>query len=149
MEEKSVALLNTLVEINSDRLLGYQTAFDDTQDADLKNLFAEFSLTSKDCKKELEAEITKMGGTPTADTHASGNLHRAWIDLKVAITGNSRSTILSSCEFGENTAIDTYDKALSDSSSGLTGAQQTMIINQQKRIQSNLDRVKGLMKVMA
>lgn len=149
MEEKSITLLNTLVEINNDRLLGYQAAFDDTEDADLKKLFAQFSLTSKKCKQELEAEIIKMGGTATEEAHASGNLHRAWMDLKAAVTGKSRSTILSSCEFGENAAIDTYDKALSDSTSHLTIVQSTMIIDQQMRIQADLNKVKSLITVLA
>ena len=149
MEEKSIALLNKLVEINNDRLLGYETAFNDTEDTDLKKLFADFSVTSKDLKKELQSEITKLGGKPSEDSHVTGTLHRVWMDLKSAISGKSRATILSSCEFGDNTAIEAYDKALVDSTYNLTSVQKTMIMNQQMRIQSDLNKVKILQSVLA
>ena len=148
MGEKSIVILNSLVEINNDRLLGYQVAFNDTDEADLKTLFAQFSLTSQNCKKELIAEIIKMGGKPTEEVHTSGDLHRAWMDLKATLSGNDRVTILNSCEFGENVAIDTYDKALTDSFGILNDIQQTMIIDQQMLIQADLNRVKGLRNLL-
>ena len=148
MSEKSIDILNTLLEINNDRLLGYQAAFDDTDEADLKTIFAQFSLTSQNCKKQLIAEIIKMGGTPIKEVHTSGILHRAWMDLKATLSGNDRVTILNSCEFGENVAIETYNKALTNNSEYLSGNQQTMIIKQQKLIQADLDRVKGLRNLL-
>lgn len=148
VQEKSIEILNSLVEINNDRILGYQTAFDETKEADLKTLFAQLSLTSQNCETELNAEIIKMGGTPTKDVRTTGSIYRAWMDLKATLTGHDRVTILNSCEFGENVAIDTYNKVISDSFDSLDGKQQTMIIQQQKLIQADLKKVIGLRNLL-
>jgi hypothetical protein len=58
--------LNTLVKINNDRTEGYETALKETDESELKALFAEFARTSQKNNDELSDAIFKLGGTPTA-----------------------------------------------------------------------------------
>uniref|UniRef100_UPI0025C47882 YtxH domain-containing protein n=1 Tax=Marinilabilia sp. TaxID=2021252 RepID=UPI0025C47882 len=51
--EKAIEVLNSLITINNDRIEGYETASNETEEPDLKNLFAQFISTSQKCKKEL------------------------------------------------------------------------------------------------
>ena len=55
--EKTVDVLNTLIEINNDRIEGYETATKETQEDDLKKLFASMIATSTQCLDELTEEV--------------------------------------------------------------------------------------------
>ena len=142
--EKTIAVLNTLVTINNDRIEGYETACKDVEEQDLKTLFAHFSSTSKTCKHELLNEVGRLGGTAAEGTLTAGKLHRVWMDLKAAITGKDRKAILNSCEFGEDIAKGTYEKALENEIENLNIAQQTMIRAQHTLLKADHDKVKSL-----
>ena len=51
-KEKLIDVLNTLIEINNDRIEGYETASKETKEQDLKTLFAQLSQTIQKCKNE-------------------------------------------------------------------------------------------------
>lgn len=80
--EKEIEVLNTLITINNDRIEGYETASKETEELDLKNLFAQFIATSKKCKQELVKEVNMLGGKEVEGTTTSGNFFRAWMDVK-------------------------------------------------------------------
>ena len=143
-KEKTIDVLNTLVEINNDRIEGYETASKETDEQDLKTLFAQLAINSKKCKQELTDEILKLGGKPTEDTNATGKFFRVWMDVKAALTGKNRRAILNSCEFGEDQAIDTYEKALNDDLEYLSLGQQSMIYAQHAILKADHNRVKFL-----
>ncbi|WP_341905278.1 DUF2383 domain-containing protein [Fluviicola taffensis] len=60
--EKIVASLNNLVQINNDRIQGYLTAAQETDQDDLKSVFSEMMTSSQECRRELVQEISKLGG---------------------------------------------------------------------------------------
>lgn len=112
---KTIDVLNMLIEINNDRIEGYETASKETDENELKTLFAGFIATSKKCKQELVQQVLNLGGTPEEGTRITGKFFRVWMDVKAALTNKDRKAILNSCEYGEDVAVKTYDKALSDS----------------------------------
>jgi uncharacterized protein (TIGR02284 family) len=142
--EKTIEVLNTLITINNDRIEGYETAAKETEDQDLKTLFAHFSATSLKCKTELKIEVSKLGGTPAEGTMASGKFFRMWMDVKAALTSKDRKAILNSCEYGEDMAKDTYEKALKNDAENLSSEQQTMIKAQHTLLKADHDKVKSM-----
>ena len=142
--EKTIAVLNTLITINNDRIEGYETASKETEEQELKTLFAQFIATSQKCKQELVTEVTKLGGKPEEGTMTSGKFFRVWMDVKAAITGKDRKAILNSCEYGEDVAVDTYNKALRNNLSDITAEQQTMLNAQHALIKADHDKVKSM-----
>ncbi len=48
---KAIEVLNSLITINNDRIEGYETASKETEEHDLKTLFAQFISTSRKCKQ--------------------------------------------------------------------------------------------------
>ena len=142
--EKTIAVLNTLITINNDRIEGYETAAEEAEEQDLKTLFAHFSSTSKACKQELTNEVSKLGGTAAEGTLTAGKLHRVWMDVKAAITGKDRKAILNSCEYGEEFAKDTYEKALKNDAENLSAEQQTMIKAQHTLLNADHDKIKSM-----
>ncbi|MES2619664.1 MAG: PA2169 family four-helix-bundle protein [Bacteroidota bacterium] len=136
-----ISELNTLVEINNDRVEGYKTALKETEDADLKELFKNMAHDSFGFKNELADEIMKLGGEPTQSTCTSGKVYRAWMDIRAALSNKDRKAILSSCEFGEDAALETYEKVLksieSPAAFGLISKQKTVL-------QADHDKIKAL-----
>ncbi len=142
--EETIEALNALITINNDRIEGYSTASKETKELDLKIVFAQFMATSQKCKQELVAEVNALGGQETEGTTTSGKFFRVWMDLKAAITGKDRKTILNSCEFGEDAAIETYDHAIANESEHLNTEQLSMIVAQKSLIKGDHEHIKIL-----
>ena len=142
--EKTIAVLNTLITINNDRIEGYETASKETEEEDLKTMFARFSSTSKKCKQELTNEVSKLGGTAAEGTLTIGKFFRVWMDVKAALTGKDRKAILNSCEYGEDQAKHTYEKALENDKENLSMEQQTMIKAHHSLLGADHDKVKSM-----
>ena len=139
--EKTIDVLNSLIEINNDRIYGYETASKEVEETDLKMLFAEATETSIKCKAQLVAEVISLGGKQTESTTTSGKIFRIWMDVKASVTGKSRKMILDSCVFGEDAAIETYKDALAEEED-LTSNQHMMIAEQLLLIKADHDSVK-------
>ena len=142
--EKSIDVLNTLIEINNDRIEGYETAMDETNEADLKSLFTRFIQHSSKFKSELVSEVTRMGGEPEEGTRVSGKIYRIWMDVKAALTGKDRKAVLNSCEYGEDVAVATYKEVIEDHFNELNDALQKLITTQYAQVKADHDSVRNL-----
>ena len=141
---KIIEVLNTLITINNDRIEGYETAGEETEEQDLKTFFSELKQTSLHCNKELIDEVTRLGGTPTEGTRTTGKFFRVWMDVKAALTGKDRKVILNSCEYGEDVAKGTYEKALENNVENLNAEQQAMLKAQHTLLKADHDKVKSM-----
>ena len=113
--EEIVDDLNELVKINNDRIQGYMKAVEDTEDAQLDHLFNEMIVQSQNFRSQLADHIVRIDGsavTEATSTDVSSKIHRAWIDIKSALTGKDRDTVLSSVTFGEDAAVEAYAEAV-------------------------------------
>jgi uncharacterized protein (TIGR02284 family) len=143
--EKSVEILNDLIEINNDRINGFERAINDlsAEDNDLRNLFTLFAQDSRNNVQELTEAVALAGEKPETGTSAAGTIHRAWLDVKATFTGHDRKSILEECERGE----DAIKKAYRDALSGDNGVQPniaTLLVSQQQKINEGHDRIKAL-----
>lgn len=141
--EKQVALINELIEINNDRIEGYERAMKETDDADLKALFSSMSGESRTYRGELIAEVISLNGTPAEGTKNSGKIYRAWMDIKAALTGRDRHAIIASCEFGEDAALEAYDDVLT-ADSALNAKSRDIIVKQREKLQQSHNKIKAL-----
>ncbi len=141
---ESVQILNDLIEINNDRITGYERALKElkTEDEDLKTLFEVFIDESRKIKMALGTEVQVLGGDMNAGTTNSGKIYRAWMDVKAVFTGKDRHTVLSNCEFGEDAAQKAYTSALQ--SGDLPAYLAELIAEQQKTLKSAHDEIKNL-----
>lgn len=143
--EKIIPVLNDLIRINHDRVEGYEKAIEELKDsdADLKTLFSRYISESRQCASELTTEVTRLGGDPADGTTNSGKIYRVWMDLKAAITGKDRQTILDNCEFGEDAAQKAYDMAL-NSDTELEPTLRDLVVRQKAQLRAGHDEVKRL-----
>jgi len=148
-KEKAIEVLNSLITINNDRIEGYETASKETEEVDLRNMFGQFISTSKKFKHELVREVNAMGGEAAEGTLTSGKFFRAWMDVKAALTGKDRKAILNSCEFGEDRAKETYEKALENDSEDLSSEHRTMISAQKFSLAADHSHIKAMRDALA
>ena len=113
---ETLSILNDLVQINNDRIKGYEKAIRETnqEDNQLKDLFTRCIAESHQFKMELGTEIQALGKDIDNDTSSSGGLHRTWISIKETFTGHSEKSTLEECEFGEDAIKKAYDEALEE-----------------------------------
>ena len=143
--DKIISVLNDLIRINHDRVEGYEKANDELKDsdADLRTLFNRYISESRQCAQELTTEVSRLGGDPADGTTNSGKIYRVWMDLKAAITGKDRKTILENCEFGEDAAQKAYDMAL-NSDTELEPTLRDLVVRQKTQLKAGHDEVKRL-----
>ncbi|PTR00093.1 uncharacterized protein (TIGR02284 family) [Mucilaginibacter yixingensis] len=144
METKTTSVLNELIEINNDRVAGFEKAMADIKDenVDLKQLFQRFAAQSRENSQELAALVGSEGDEVETGTSVSGSLHRAWIDVKALFGGSTRESILSEAERGEDAIKKAYRDALEDEE--LSAGAREVVNRQQSGINAAHDEVKAL-----
>ena len=112
--EKATTVLNDLIKINNERIVCYQQAIDQATnlDYDLKSIFKDIIEEGVHFKQELIDHIKLHAGNPKDTLTLSGMIHRAWVDLKVTFTDNTRQSIINFCEYNEQIAQHAYKAAL-------------------------------------
>jgi uncharacterized protein (TIGR02284 family) len=143
--EKVIGILNDLIRINQDRVVGYEKGIDElkAEDADLRTLFQRYITESREYSQELTQEVSRLGGDPADGTTNSGKIYRVWMDLKAAVTGHDRETVLNNCEFGEDAAQKAYDTAL-NSDVELEPSIRDLIVRQKAALKVGHDEIKRL-----
>ncbi|NRS90396.1 uncharacterized protein (TIGR02284 family) [Flavobacterium sp. 7E] len=141
---KTIRLLNNLIQINNDRIEGYETATNETEENDLKILFAQFITTSKKCKEALLAEVLKLGGEPVKSTRVTGKFFRIWMDVKAALTNKDRKFILESCEYGEDVVKKNYEDAIREHGTDLSFEVLDILKFQYLDLKTDHDRVQAM-----
>ena len=136
--EKLTEVLNDLIQINNDRMSGYEKAATNSTsiDIDLKAVFSKMADESRKYKSELTAEVTRMGAEPATGSTASGKIHRMWMDVKATFSGKDRQAMLESCEFGE-----AYREALA-SDAEMDANTRQLITTQQASLKTSHDLIK-------
>lgn len=137
-------ILNDLVQINNDRIVGYEKAIKELkeEDSDLKVLFTDMIRESHRYKMALATELSVLGADIEGDTTTSGKIYRAWMDVKAVFTGHDRKAILASCEFGEDAAQKAYETALEEED--LPSHIVTLIAEQKQSLRLSHDQIKAL-----
>ncbi|QIX60017.1 PA2169 family four-helix-bundle protein [Hymenobacter lutimineralis] len=112
MEAKvTQALVNELLETLKDGQKGYAEAMTDVEDPQLKETFKKYAAQRSEFITELEDQMFKLNLKPEEESSVTGTVHRAWINLKGALTSKDNKSILNECERGEDYAKAAYNKA--------------------------------------
>ena len=140
-ENDAISVVVALIETCKDGQKGYQDAASHVKRSDLKTYFNQQSLERASFAGELEAELIRLG-KPDKKVSGSvgGTLRRAWIDTKVSLGGGDK-TILDSVEAGEDSAKESYQKAVS---ADLPENIAQIVRRQATSVQQAHDKVKSL-----
>ena len=107
-----ISTLNDLIETCKDGEEGFLACSEGIKDPILKASFTERSLNCGEAADELQELVSSLGGDPETQSSLAGTLHRRWVDIKSAITGQDEEAVLNECERGEDVAVRSYKNAL-------------------------------------
>lgn len=135
-----ISTLNGLIETNKDGQEGFKTAAEGLQSSELKSVFYEFSHQRSQFAGELQNAVRELGGDPESSGSVSGAIHRGWINIKSAVTGQDDGAILNEAERGEDVAKNAYKSALEEE---LPANVRAIVEQQYSTVSSTHDKVKG------
>lgn len=142
-QKEIISTVNSLIETLKDGQQGFKDAAEAVKDPQLKSLFNEFSLQRSRFAGELQSEAIALGESdPAKSSSAAGAMHRAWINLKSAITSGDDHAILAECERGEDSAIKEYKDAMEKEE--LSSPVRDIVSRQYSEVKSAHDRIKEL-----
>lgn len=136
-----ISTLNNLVETSRDGEEGFRTSAEHAKDIQLKSLFENRADSCAAAVRELQDIVLANGGKPAEGSSVSGTLHRRWVDIKSMVTGQDDVAILNEVERGEDVAVASYKKALSQ---GLPSDVQSTVERQYEGVLRNHDQIKQL-----
>lgn len=137
-----LSTINSLIETLKDGQEGFKQAAEAVKDTELKSVLYEFSQQRARFASELQSQAINLGEREPEETSStSGAMHRAWINIKSAVTSGDDHAILSECERGEDSAVKEYEEALS---SDLPAPINEIISREFAQVKSAHDRIKSL-----
>ena len=143
MEAKATqALLNELVETLKDGQKGYADAMTNVEDASLKETFEHYAVQRAGYITEIEDQMFKLDLKPEEESSVTSAVHRAWIDLKAALTSKDSKAVLNECERGEDYAKKAYQTALK--AQDLPANVKSVIEKQYQGVTEAHDKIKSL-----
>ncbi len=133
-----------LVETLKDGERGFAQAAEKLQDDDRPEWAATLQRLSEE-RAGFRREIVGMGHAYGEDVDESGSvasaLHRGWISLKDALTGDDAGSVLGAAVTGENHAVSEYEKALQQD---LSAGFREVVTRQHAAVVTARDSVKAL-----
>lgn len=114
--EEVAKKLNNLLEKNYDAEKGYQDAAERIENPTMKDFLQEQAQKRYDFGHEIKTEIKNYGEEPDKGGSAKGTVHRAWMDLKAAVTSSSEEQVMEEVQRGEQSAINEYNEVISETS---------------------------------
>jgi uncharacterized protein (TIGR02284 family) len=109
-----------ILNLNRTSAKGYQEAADEVKSPELKSQLSQYAQQRAGFVADLEGYAKQYGieaqeenTIESVATDAAAAVHRGWINIKSAFTGDSDSSVLEAAETGEATALKAYETALS------------------------------------
>ncbi|HEY3064772.1 MAG TPA: PA2169 family four-helix-bundle protein [Methylomirabilota bacterium] len=139
--KEAISTLNDLIETCKDGEQGFTTAADAIRDPAVKQLFLGYAQQRSQFSAELQRQVSALGGEPERSGSVTASLHRGWINLKSAVTGQNDASVIAAAEEGEDVAKTSYEKALR---AELTPDVRRLVERQYAGVKDAHDRVRAL-----
>jgi uncharacterized protein (TIGR02284 family) len=138
------SILEALIESCKDGEQGFRSASEDVRNLSLKKMFAAHARERGEFVTELENLLRSQGQQSDTSGSVAGALHRAWINLKSALSTGSERSVLTECERGEEAAVSAYEDALKHEE--LPADMREVIVQQAATIRESLMRIRDLLQ---
>ena len=137
----AIATVNDLIETCKDGEQGFKTAAEALREPSVKQLFLGYAQQRSQFAAELQRTVSGLGGEPERSGSVAASLHRGWMNLKSAITGQNDASVIAAAEEGEDVAKASYEKALR---ADLTPDVRVIVERQYAGVKEAHDRVRAL-----
>lgn len=133
-----------LVETLKDGQKGFASAAEKLRDSDRAEWATVLERTAQQ-RTEFANEIVGLGHAYGDDVDESGSalaaLHRGWLSLKDAVTGDDAGAVLGAAVTGEDHAVSEYEKALEQD---LSAGFREVVSRQHAAVVASRDEIKAL-----
>lgn len=136
-----IETLNNLAIVSRDGEQGFRSAAEQAHDPQLKTVFETAAQRCAAGARELETEISELGGQPSRSTSVLGALYGFWANLRSLIAARSDKAILEELEQGEDAAKSAYGNAIAKP---LPSRVHAIVDRQYRGVKENHDRVRDL-----
>ena len=109
-----IRTLNGLIATTIDSVDGYRTSAQDVQNPRFAELFTARASERSSVAEQLRSEVKRLGGNPEDDGTILAAGHRAFVNLKSAVTGRDDQAIVNEVERGEDHIKAKFEEALKD-----------------------------------
>ncbi len=106
------SLLEHLIETCEDGARGFETAAEHVDDPSVAATFRKLGSERAQCGRELRTLAERFGGPVEEAGMVKAALHRGWIKIKDAVTGDDPHAVIATAEEGEDYALEQYNEAL-------------------------------------
>ena len=141
-DNDGAAILKTLTDTLADSVTGYREAGQHVDSEEFRQMFTELGDERSQVLSDLEAELTRMGGSADRDGTMMGSLHQSWMDLKASLTGNDDKAVINEVERGENYLKEKFEAAMA--SDMLEGNVRGIVERAYGSVREGHDRVSAL-----
>ena len=141
-QKEIISTLNNLIETLKDGQEGFRQSAEGVDDTQLKSTFDTLSLQRSKFAGELQTEVVQLGDPDPEDSSSvSGSMHRAWINIKSAVTNRDRHAILAEAERGEDSAVSAYKDAMGKE---LPAPIKEIVTRQASEVKAAHDKIRDL-----
>ncbi len=141
----TAAVIEDLVETLEDGYKGFTQAADKLSGDDSNGMASKFRGYA-DQRKQFSGELRRLASGAGFDINEEGSagaaLHRGWISLADALTGDDPHAVLAAAEAGEDHAVSEYKDALENDA--LTGEMRDVVSRQFNEVKKAHDDVRGM-----
>jgi uncharacterized protein (TIGR02284 family) len=141
-DANTIAVLNDLIATCKDGVNGFTSAADAVHSPAAKALFTSRATSIEQSASDLQDAVLALGGDPAESGHAEASLHRAWINMTAALSGNDEHEIVEETLRAEDTAVAQYRDALR---TPLPEPIRLMVEHQMRGAEHNLAAVQALL----
>lgn len=111
--EHDVRVLNHLIEVTIDSMLGYAEAAKDAHRPEFKDLFDRRASDRQRVAAGLQEQVRQMGGSPADEGTLAASVHRVFVDLRASLSKGDQA-VINEVERGEDHIKSKYETALKD-----------------------------------
>jgi uncharacterized protein (TIGR02284 family) len=109
-----IRALNSLIATTIDSVDGYTEAAKDSDNPRFVQMFNARAAERREVATTLQGEVSRLGGNPEDDGTVLAGAHRAFLDLKAAVTGRDDKAIVNEVERGEDHIKAKFEDAMED-----------------------------------
>ena len=104
--------IQDLLEKNYDAEKGFTKAMENARSENLKSFLKHQAAQRSRFANELTQELRNLNEEPIESGSVTGDLHRAWIDIKSTFAGDEDEAVLEECIRGEKASAKEYEEKL-------------------------------------
>lgn len=139
--EQVVVILKQLVETSHDGEKGFMACAEAAANPAIK---AYLTICATRCRRsvaELDIAVDRFGGSRETSGTVGETVHRAWLELRTALTSKSDLAVLEECERAEDHAKSIFAAALDKD---LPADVRAMVVAQFEGVKEHHDRVRAM-----